>query len=175
MLDNGSKDETATATTEVEIPEYDLKNVVAFPKKSSQAKAFRVPASAVTARFSDTGNNTASNSMPPIPMVDGTIDLSEFVKKELTTLHEKRREMIHGLCDMYAREMFFKLYNLGFNVMTPEFDKDMHFVSEALHSALLRTYQVEHPLQEYIDECFTLVAVDLEDNENGEETEPEKT
>lgn len=171
MLDNGSKDENVTVAVEEDIPEYDLKNVIAFPRKSVQTAAFRVPASAVTARFAD----PASNVMPPIPTVDGTIDIKEFVTKELNTLHEKRREMMHGLCDMYAREMFFKLYNLGFNVMTPEFDKDIHFVSEALHSALLRTYQIEHPLQDYIDECFTLVSMGAEDDDDGEETGPEKT
>jgi hypothetical protein len=146
-------------------PEYDLKNVIAFPRPNAQSKSFRLPTSAVTARFAE-----PTGTMPPIPTVDGTIDIQEFVKKELTTLHEKRREMIHGLCDIYAREMFFKLYNLGFNVLTEEFDKDMHFVSEALHSALLRTYKVEHPLQDYIDECFTLVAMP-----EGEENDEDKS
>ena len=167
-----SDTEDTAATVVQQEPEYDLKNVIAFPRPSTQTKAFRVPASAVTARFAEPAKISDAGSMPPIPIMDGTIDLHEIVKRELTTLHEKRREMIHGLCEIYTREMFFKLYNLGFNVMTEEFDKDMHFVSEALHSALLRSYKVEHPIQDYIDECFSLVPIDEMD---GDETGPEKT
>lgn len=71
-----------------------------------------------------------------------------------------RRINIENLCNVFAMEMYFRLLNLGYDVGTPQFSKDMEFAQEAINSALLRTFDEKHPIQEYIDENFELVSVE---------------
>jgi hypothetical protein len=70
-----------------------------------------------------------------------------------------RRINIETLCNAFAMEIYFKLLNMGYQVNTPEFSKDLEFAQEAIHSALLRTFEIEHPIQEYVDENFEMVTV----------------
>lgn len=77
-----------------------------------------------------------------------------------TFLQDTRRNMIDGLCEVYTKEIFFKLMSMGYDVMNERFDKDLQFVNEALHSALLRTFSESHPIQEYVDQNFVLIPLD---------------
>jgi hypothetical protein len=70
-----------------------------------------------------------------------------------------RRINIENLCNTFAMEIYFRLLSMGYDINTQEFAKDLEFAQEAIHSALLRTFNVSHPIQEYIDENFELVTV----------------
>ena len=135
--------DTTTATpTEGANVEYSMENVVTFPGKSKQATAFRVPASAVTPRYT------------PDAFVAGE-------QSEQEVLNVQRQNMIPDVADIYVREMFFKLHGMGFPVMSEQAEVDFQFIFEAVQSALYRMYGISHPLQEYVDVNFELVPAAL--------------
>jgi hypothetical protein len=145
---------TAAAETETSNTDYDMENVLVFPVKSQRSTAFRIPASAITARFSPASPG-AGGDAPPEAV---TIQLTE---KEMLENH--RQNMIPDVCDVYMREIFFKLHTLGYNVLSEEFEKDLQFVYEALQSTLLRTYGIGHPVQDFVNEHFEVVEVDSDE------------
>lgn len=118
--------------------EYSMENVVAFPGKNKQAAAFRVPASAVTARFT------------PDVFVTGA-------KSDQEALNIQRQNMIPDVADVYVRELFFKLHGMGYPVISEQAEVDFQFIFEAVQAALLRMYGISHPVHEYVDENFELV------------------
>jgi hypothetical protein len=125
-----------------------MQNVLVFPLKSQRPSAFRIPASAVTARFSPPTTNEGD---PAAPLT------------EQQMLDNHRQNMIPDVCDVYVREMFFKLNTLGYNVLSEAFEKDLQFVYEALQSTLLRTYGIGHPVQDFVNEHFEVMEVDGEE------------
>ena len=143
-----------TENTEAANVEYSLENVIAFPVKSARPQTFRVPASAVTSRFAP--DSKAENSSSGVETSDDPLDI-------------QRMNMIPDLCDVYMKEIYFKLHALGFDVMTEEFEKDMHFAYEALSSALYRMYGTHHPVQDFVDSNFVIMRVD----ENGTPIPPD--
>lgn len=118
-------------------------NVIKFP-------AGRKPTGKMTSAEASAMLNSLlnSDSIPPITPED--FDTNEDYL---------RRINIENLCNTFAMEIYFRLLNMGYQVGTQEFAKDLEFAQEAIHSALLRTFDVSHPLQEYIDENFELVTV----------------
>jgi hypothetical protein len=128
--------------------------VIKFPKKNKMATAFRgIPEEAQKVYTGITVSPEMEQTTP-----------EEY-------LDEQRKVLISDLCEVYTKEIFFKLAGLGFKVFTESFDKDLHFVHEALHSALLRSYNTFHPIQEFIDESFELIP--LEEFEQVSEIYPE--
>jgi len=121
----------------------DITNIVAFPTKGKKTPPpRRIPASAVTA-----------NSPSPI---EGELGVTTGEEHD----EEKRRSLADTICSGIMAETYFKLANMGYDVHSEQFEKDLEFAQEALHSAILRTYNVFHPVQEFVDENFELVAVE---------------
>lgn len=136
--------------------EFDLANVISFPTKNKQSVAFSIPLSAITARFS-----------PPKNTDTETVEIDD----PATILNKQRQSVVLALCDVYTREIFFKLSGLGYDVLTEEFEKDLQFVYEALSSALLRTFKVAHPIQEFVDNNFEVVQVSGDGDDDGDSPE----
>lgn len=131
-----------------DMPSSAPENVVKFPGPEARAASKRVLGGSLTAAEASTLINSLTSEMT-------TITPEDFDSNE----DYLRRINIENLCNTFAMEIYFRLLNLGYAVNTKEFAKDLEFAQEAIHSALLRTFQVEHPIQEYVDENFELVTV----------------
>jgi hypothetical protein len=138
-------DETASANLE-----YNMENVLVFPVKSQRPSAFRIPTSAVTARFSPVSTDNTPTAEP-----------EKLTEQQMLDNH--RQNMIPDVCDMYVREIFFKLHTLGYNVLSESFETDLQFVYEALQSTILRTYGIGHPVQDFVNEHFEVMEVDSDE------------
>lgn len=130
-------------------------NVVKFPGKNRVNKNMHggIPGMAplTAAETAALINNITNSEMLKMT----TINPEDFDTNE----DYLRRINIENLCNTFAMEIYFRLLNMGYTVNTQEFAKDLEFAQEAINSALLRTFQVEHPIQEYIDENFELITV----------------
>ena len=119
--------------------------VINFPKKNKMGAAFRGHQEAQT-------ENKVYTGIVTCPVLENAT-MPEY-------LEEQRKVMVGDLCNVYVKELIFRLAYLGYDVRTEEFDKDMHFVQEALHSGLLRSFKVFHPIQDFIDESFELIPLE---------------
>lgn len=138
------EEETVVTTTEVE--SNDASNIINFPTKNKKKPPKRIPASAISP-------NT------PSPIEPESYEGDEGVTNEEHD-EEKRRALADTICSGIMAEAYFKLMNMGYEVHSEQFEKDLEFAQEALHSAILRTYDIFHPVQEFVDENFELVAVE---------------
>jgi len=125
----------------------DASNVIVFPTKGKKTPPKRIPSSAVIP-------NTPVYSGPEINEGDAGVTTADEHDEE------KRRTMADTICSGIMAEVYFKLANMGYAVHSEQFEKDLEFAQEALHSAILRTYDIFHPVQEFVDENFELVAIE---------------
>lgn len=139
-------DQETSNTPTPETAETESSNIIKFPKKHSGT--FNTQA----AFNEDVVYTGVSHAVTDADMQSDTF------------LQDTRRNMLDGLCEVYVKEIFFKLMAMGYDVMNERFDKDLQFVNEALHSALLRTFSEHHPIQEYVDQNFVLIPLDEYDH-----------
>jgi hypothetical protein len=139
------QDSANTPTTETASAEP-VSNVIKFPKKHAGTTTTTIQLTEDTV-FSGVSHAVTTEDM-----------------QSETFLEDTRHNMIDGLCEVYTKEIFFKLMSMGYNVMNEQFDKDLQFVNEALHSALLRTFSEGHPIQDFVDQNFVLIPLDEYDH-----------
>lgn len=135
--------DTPIENTENSIPS---ENVIKFPS----GKKANISSKQMTAKEAAAMVNSLLNSDTIQPITPEDFDSNEDYL---------RRINIENLCNTFAMEIYFRLLNMGYDINTQEFAKDLEFAQEAIHSALLRTFNVSHPIQEYVDENFELVTV----------------
>ncbi len=124
----------------------DRKNVFQlFPKQTMAAPQIEVP-------------TLTLQTSPGVTVAEGGFVLAANPVKDVD--EESRRAIVDNVCMVYFSEIYYKLSAMGYNVHTEEFDKDIEFAQEALHSALLRTFEIYHPIQDYVDENFDLVSIE---------------
>lgn len=136
--------EETTAETEAGAPED---NIINFPTKGKKTPPRRIPSSAVSINLPPTITENDLSGDAGVTTVDEHDEL-------------KRRTLADTICSAIMAEAYFKLANMGYDVHSEQFEKDLEFAQEALHSAILRTYEIFHPVQEFVDENFELVAVE---------------
>ena len=131
----------------------DASNVIVFPTKGKKTPPKRIPASAI---------------IPNTPVYSGpeTSEGNDGVTTADEHDEEKRRIIANTICSGIMAEVYFKLLNMGYAVHSEQFEKDLEFTQEALHSAILRTYDIFHPVQEFVDENFELVSIEDFDPSN---------
>lgn len=137
-----------TTDTPIENPENSIptENVIKFPSgKKANISSKQMTAKEAAAMVSSLLNSDTIQTITP----------EDFDSNE----DYLRRINIENLCNTFAMEIYFRLLNMGYDINTQEFAKDLEFAQEAIHSALLRTFNVSHPIQEYVDENFELVTV----------------
>lgn len=133
-------------------------NVVQFPSK--EAREIRAQNLPLRINISDLDfSSLSSPDINRITLPEG-FEMQTIRPEDYKTNEDYlRRINIENLCNVAAMEIYFKLLSMGYSVQTQEFAKDLEFAQEALHSAILRTFGEEHPIQDYVDENFELVTV----------------
>lgn len=66
-------------------------------------------------------------------------------------LIENKIDYVSEVAAHYSGQIYNKLAMHGFNTETDSFYKDYSYFTEALHSCLMRSVGVEHPLQQTVD------------------------
>lgn len=118
------------------------------------------PVANTVATVADVSNVVRFPKKNPRTPIDQTIIINEDIEEGLEGDQQYLREIVSSVCETYTSEIFFKLKAMGYNVDSDQFDTDIEFAQEALHSAMLRTFGIYHPIQDYIDDNFQLVSAD---------------
>lgn len=95
-----------------------------------------------------------------------TLNLSDEDKTRIS--NKQKKEFVEFVLNELTRDLYESLEDFEFNVNDPNLVKDLSFTIDTVRSAIYRSLDLKHPLQDFIDGAVNLVDdINNEDNENG--------
>lgn len=85
-------------------------------------------------------------------------------------IDEHKTKYIDSILSRHMQALYNKLGFDGINTENEQFYKDYSFVVESLRSALYRSMEMTHPIQQFVDVNFEMSPEELAELETDEET-----